>query len=214
MELVGPHISVYPSNQTGSVQPLAGHPRRYIAGAATGSPRVIFDATDGQEVVVSLIVKRQDDSFTILRPALGGSNSFDEVLADPWSSITYLGILVTNGVPGSPPVAYTLDVLDDTLVDVTAASGRPLAARLDAAPNPSRGAVRLSITAEGGVRALRILDVLGREVARVAAPNRSDRFDVVWDGRDARGRVLPAGMYWAVAETKAATLVAKIALLR
>ena len=81
--------------------------------------------------------------------------------------------------------------------------------------NPGRDRVRFTIAAPGGLRAaLRVLDVSGREVARIAAPERAERLELVWSGRDARGTPFPAGVYWAVAETASTTLVRKIVLVR
>ncbi len=214
MELVAPHITSYPSTQSGTVPPLAGHPRRYSVGNATGSPRIVFDASDGSDAVLSVIVKRYDDTFVILRPSLPFSRSYDAVIQEPWSLIHYVGVLVTNGAPGSSPVDYTLDVLDDTAVGVSRIED-PAIARLTASPNPSRGRVRFTLEARGGLQGpLRITDVHGRSVARVGSRSEADRCEVSWDGRDAQGRVLAPGVYWVIAETGSGDLVRKIALVR
>ncbi len=62
--------------------------------------------------------------------------------------------------------------------------------RLDVVPNPSSGSARL-VASEAVRGEAVVFDVRGREVRRV----RLDGREAEWDGRDATGRVLPAGVY-------------------
>ena len=62
--------------------------------------------------------------------------------------------------------------------------------RIDVFPNPSSGASRFVASARVRGEAT-VFDVRGREVRRV----RFDGREAEWDGRDAAGRALPAGVY-------------------
>ncbi len=62
--------------------------------------------------------------------------------------------------------------------------------RLDVRPNPSAGASRFVASAAVRGEAV-VFDARGREVRRVAFSGR----EAEWDGRDASGRALPAGVY-------------------
>jgi len=86
--------------------------------------------------------------------------------------------------PESARIAYTL-------IGPRARRGDAAALRLSARPNPFRGAVRLEGDREG---LLEIFDVTGRRVrAAAVAPERP----YAWDGCDAGGRMVPAGLYLA-----------------
>ena len=86
----------------------------------------------------------------------------------------------------------------------TCGAGGAIALSLRAAPNPAASTVRLTLrravaaasAAEDGVR---IFDVAGRQVRRLelAAVGGAGETTVAWDGRDAAGRAVPAGLYFA-----------------
>jgi hypothetical protein len=61
-----------------------------------------------------------------------------------------------------------------------------------------------------------ILDLGGRIVRRLAGPEPQEAraHDRVWDGRDDRGRALPAGVYRAVLTVGGRTLERKAARVR
>jgi hypothetical protein len=84
----------------------------------------------------------------------------------------------TTGVPWAPPAARGLE--------------------LSAAPNPLRsGAARVRLAAPSGARVtLDLLDLSGRRLARLFEGALAAPREMVWDGRDGRGRRLPAGVYW------------------
>jgi hypothetical protein len=83
-------------------------------------------------------------------------------------------------------------VWDRTGLPEEIASG---ADRLRAAPNPAAGEVRLtwSVPRAGAAR-IEVRSIEGRLVRDFPAPPRGE---LLWDGRDARGRRVPAGVYWA-----------------
>ena len=88
--------------------------------------------------------------------------------------------------------------------------------RLHAAPNPFNPRVTLSFTLEaaGPVR-LEVFDLLGRRVAVPAAGLfRAGDHAVAWDGRDADGRDVAAGVYMGRLTSSAGVCSAKMALVR
>jgi hypothetical protein len=68
---------------------------------------------------------------------------------------------------------------------------------ITAAPDPFRTVVRFTTTADLVV----VSDAAGRAVRRIATRDGA----ATWDGRDAGGRVLPAGVYLYRAEGSART---------
>jgi hypothetical protein len=65
-------------------------------------------------------------------------------------------------------------------------------------PNPSRGETKIifSMANAGPVR-VAVYDVLGREIRELmAAQVAADRHLLIWDGRDAEGRDVAAGIYF------------------
>ena len=105
----------------------------------------------------------------------------------PWLSLPY------NGVnEGDFRTRETTSVADDET-----APARHLL--LEAAvPNPFASATAFAYTLPyAGRHRIAVYDVLGREVALLAEEaGREGRHIVRWDGRDARGRALPAGTYF------------------
>jgi hypothetical protein len=95
----------------------------------------------------------------------------------------------------------TVHVLLSELADVSAVSNglplpQPIAGRGLASPNPApRGGVISIAFGDEPANAIRIYDVGGRLVARLARTPGSDRF--VWSGRDLSGRLVAAGQYFA-----------------
>ena len=66
-------------------------------------------------------------------------------------------------------------------------------------PNPSAGPVQLHIATPPGVRVgLEIVDALGRRIRHISAGS-AGHATVTWDGRDARGLLVPDGVYLVVA---------------
>ena len=63
------------------------------------------------------------------------------------------------------------------------------------APNPATGPVEISGRAAAEEARIDLFDPLGRKVRSSLAPVEGGRFVVSWDGRDARGEPLAAGIY-------------------
>jgi hypothetical protein len=99
-------------------------------------------------------------------------------------------------------------------VDDRAPAARGLVLR--AGPNPTRGVVTLSTGCDAdGYQALDVLDVTGRVVRHLGGGWRpAGARTVVWDGTDAAGRGVPAGVYLVRFEAGASALVRRVALLR
>lgn len=89
-------------------------------------------------------------------------------------------------------------------------------------PNPTDGAVTLRYELEGasgdaGAVAvkLRLFDASGRWlVTLVEGAQPPGRYAIVWDGRDARGRSLPSGVYWFALETPSARASGQVIRVR
>ncbi len=91
----------------------------------------------------------------------------------------------------------------------------PVASRaasgLMASPNPGRGRQTVTGAALGGTdRFVLILDAAGRRVARLPGSRRG----ASWDGRDAAGRAVPAGVYFARLEGDSDGRAVKLVRLR
>ncbi len=109
----------------------------------------------------------------------------------------------------------------DAFVDVIVGLGvgpnaSPARLRLEAAPNPARGAIALAITgADAGAQRVDVLDAAGRLVRRLddahALPGTRT---LRWDGTDAAGARLPAGMYLVRVTRGTHTAQSRVVLLR
>ena len=98
----------------------------------------------------------------------------------------------TDWSPGQATVAKTHPFVRTVAVVAPRAAGPRIAARV--APNPFGESVRVSFDAPlaGVPRPAGVYDVRGRRI-RQLTPGRDD---LVWDGRDERGRSVPAGVYF------------------
>ena len=86
---------------------------------------------------------------------------------------------------------------------------------LAAAPNPSPGPLALTLESDRpGVQRVRVTDVQGRIVARLADGwSPAGRRRLEWDGRDRGGRSLPAGVYLVTLEVDGRTTSRRVTLL-
>ena len=84
-------------------------------------------------------------------------------------------------------------------------------------PSPSRGAVHLAYTLrEAALVELQILDLGGRVARRLVdrGPAEPRTYECSWDGRDDKGRALPAGIYRAVLTAGGERVERRAALVR
>jgi hypothetical protein len=103
------------------------------------------------------------------------------------------------------------------------APGTPPALRCENLPNPFGSGTLISFdvqaaagSGEGAVEMkLSIYDVSGRLVrSLVDAPLSAGRHSVAWDGRDARGRSVPSGIYFARVSGRGTSLTHKMVVVR
>jgi len=94
----------------------------------------------------------------------------------------------------------------NTTTDAVAAPPARLA--LTVAPNPSHGMVAFAFV-PGAAWSLSIVDAAGRRVADVAR-GAATPARVTWDGRDAFGRRVPPGVYWAKLTSEGRTVSARL----
>jgi hypothetical protein len=115
----------------------------------------------------------------------------------------------------SPDVPIKHEVLQAAYAPAAVAGvpGHPAGARIALrapAPNPSAGPIRVAFSTDArGAFTLAVYDVAGRRVAVLFdGVKEPGDHDAVWDGRDARGRRLPSGIYFvrlSSGESRAAT---------
>jgi hypothetical protein len=86
----------------------------------------------------------------------------------------------------------------DAVTAVSPSAGATLLPVLSARPHPARARVTLAARSGEPLGEVRILDVGGREVRRLPGGS-----EVRWDLRDASGRRVPAGVYFALTRTGA-----------
>lgn len=92
----------------------------------------------------------------------------------------------------------------------------PLRPRLDIQPNPAHGGTSIRIsTAAGGAQQLDVLDLLGRRVRELDRGTFAPGTRLVpWDGTDARGLRVAAGIYLVRLRAGASTTQTRVAMLR
>jgi hypothetical protein len=183
-------------------------------------PRIRFNGEDTfTHFTVSVIAEHPDGTFTIVHPALDANNDFDYTVPEAWATLQYVGVVVTNSKRSGGRASYALEVLDETGavgVQLPVASSAGSLELEPNAPNPFRGSTRIAYSlAEEGWASLRVVDVTGR-VVRTLVDGRlpAGPGEVTWDGRDLRGRPVPAGVYWVRLLTREEARTRKMTLLR
>jgi hypothetical protein len=119
-----------------------------------------------------------------------GSGSY----APPATDIYGLVVVNDNGGTGG----YALGV-HSAQIDVAPGPVAVTTSRIrSAGPNPTRAGAQVEYElARGGRAALEVHDAAGRAVATVAlGPRPAGAGETSWNGRDAGGRQLPAGIYF------------------
>jgi hypothetical protein len=131
-------------------------------------------------------------------PATGASTNLATLPVD----IAWEGLTVVP-VGAAPPVSVELG------------APAPDAPSLRVTPNPSRGTATLAfgLPAEAVVEAA-VFDVAGRKVRTIGAGRfAAGSHSMVWDGRDAGGRVVPSGVYFVRLDRGGRSLVTRMVRL-
>jgi hypothetical protein len=207
-----------------AANPGAGSPPVHLQMARLGS-------LDSTEVYWEVMIDGGNLAFGL--PALP-----PEAPPAPLAGVTYLWDQVSIGLGFAlPSFDYNAFAFSDVAAHMThaavdglaitllydpqgAGEGRDLAAssiRLDAGtPNPFRDATRLRFgLARPAPVDLAIYGVDGRRIVTLLAGERvRGTHDVVWQGRDAEGRGLPSGAYWARLSTRGASRTRMVILQR
>ena len=115
------------------------------------------------------------------------------------------------------PITTTNSIIEiSSLVGVEGGPSGPVALRLGAEPNPTHGPVAFSIAAaEDGVQTLDVLDLSGRMVRHLSSgwqPRGTRRLS--WDGSDAGGARLPAGVYLVRLRAGTRTALTRVTMVR
>lgn len=220
MELRDLAVSTYPFVDSDLVDQLAGHPRRFNPGTPTLSPRVQFDGADTiTNFTVSILVKETGGAYSITHPAMGAGNVVDYTVPLPWSSIAYVGVLVTNSKRSGGEVAYSLTVSEVSSLVGAAVPGLAAVNRLEVlpnTPNPFAGLTTIRFAVPAATRGnLKIVDVAGRVVRTLVDGNiAAGRSEMKWDATNQAGKRVPAGVYWARLETSEGSAARKVLVIQ
>ena len=191
--------TLYAFNSDGSN--LAGFPRAF-EGVISGTPTLGDPDRDGRAELLF------GDQSKRVRAVDLGPGTFNAALM-PWP--TMHGDMLRRGSVSTVPVA----------VGPGGVSGR-IGLAFALAPNPAKGAVRLSLARDVDVAAadpdapvgIRLYTVAGRLARTLTLPApRGESATVVWDGLDDAGRVTPAGLYFVHASWGDATARARLVRL-
>jgi hypothetical protein len=175
-----------------------------IAGLAVEpgeSPSARFTLTDAADV--TLEIADRATGRTVARRAVGaldaGTHALavtaDELRAAGGAAEPVLRVAAASRYADGPSAFAQTPII---------ASGGPAsrpsqAVLLGNSPNPVAPLTRISFVMPDGASqggALRIFDAMGRQVRAFEAPFSPGLNEIVWDGTDARGREVPAGVYY------------------
>jgi hypothetical protein len=150
-----------------------------------------------------------------------GGNGADEHLSSFVPSGQYWGLAVYKSASGDLAKTATYELVisvGGSAVDAPVVEAPPTAFALSAPrPNPFGGEtqLRFDVPANGGGALVAVFDLQGRKVKTLAEGERpAGRHTLTWDGRDAGGRKVAAGVYFVRLETAQVTETRKLTLLR
>jgi hypothetical protein len=135
------------------------------------------------------------------RPDLAVKDSYEDPQADFKGWID----LLINSIPAGTPLGVGGAPISRS---ATFALGIP-------SPNPLRGETRFHFSPGAATRVdVRVLDIAGREVrVLLHGAARAGDQEVVWDGRDARGRNVPPGIYLLSARDESTSITRRVVVL-
>jgi hypothetical protein len=162
---------------------------------ARGFPYTIEFAKAGADYKVLLFGNPSGAEFWPMRSQRILEITQNRTVFTPTFTGAYALVVVNdNGAVGD----YSVAILSGAVGVADAGAPEPVTRLTGAAPNPTRGDVRIDFELGRADKVeLAVVDVAGRIVARVAgrdfAPGSwSER----WTGKDSNGRQVPAGTYW------------------
>jgi len=136
------------------------------------------------------------------RPDLAVQDGHESPDGDIYGTID----LLINNIPAGSPLG----------VGNTPAPGVMLFALGVASPNPLRDGTRLHLSPGAETQVdVRVLDIAGREVrVLLRGAMHAGGQDIVWDGRDARGRNAPPGVYLVSARGASTSITRRVVVIR
>lgn len=169
-------------------------------------------------------------TFPLLRDCADGSVLSDTNLINPYIQRDNYVVINKQGVIRYHAADFwpygnryhateILGTVDSLVIHNAGVGEGPAAAwSIAALPNPARGALTFELanpTLAPVAARIRILDLSGRRVADLPPRTaRSGTTRLSWDGRDAGGHLVPAGLYLVQAELGSKRLTLRVALTR
>jgi hypothetical protein len=182
-----------------------------VAQTEPGVVRLRWVVPDTRGAAVSVLRRTAATEWVDLGPGSvesGTQVTYEDRTVAPGERYAYKLLVRTAGDEG-----YSSEVW----VTVPAGAGAPLALRLDPVyPNPFGARTYLNFALPGGGPAkLTIFNVSGREVATIVDQTLPSGWrSVAWDGRDASGRPVASGTYFAKLESAGQVQVRKVIVTR
>jgi hypothetical protein len=186
------------------------------------SLELAFDGADDNSFAVWGLGLHADSPTDVLRMELDPSTQSGSLALSGLGEANDRVILVVAGASSTGGTGYVFgaqagqtDADGDpgsTMDDIA-----PDALVLETAPNPADGPVRLTVTGGvigGELPQVTIYNTSGHAVRGLVAPAAEGRTTVVWDRRDATGKPVPAGVYYARAIAGDRTSGRQIILIR
>ena len=163
-----------------------------------------YDAELPGHGVLLYVLSSTRPAVKILTPGRGERNA---TALHPGDTVS-----LPDGAASVTVTGEGLVLLQETALAENAQAAVPERVSLSVFPNPFRSATSLAVRTGAASAVISIFDALGRQVARFAdvTPGTSVR----WNGRDAAGRVLPAGVYLVRLKDGRSVATARVLLLR
>jgi len=170
----------------------------------------LYPATEGW---YNLGMAFEGDQITC---SINGQTLPNGTWADDSYSAGGFGVYLWNMMDTTTPLRFD-DVLVETETALNAPLTRPAALQLGAPwPNPFNPVVRVPLLLERASRVdARVVDLAGRQVAVLSdGPLAAGSHELVWDGKDSRGRAAASGLYLLQVEALGERRSGKLTLLR
>jgi hypothetical protein len=225
---MGTYNSYPVPDQTRSVNHWAADYYRFENLGSVGTLSFGFDGSDSNEFAVWVLGLHADGTTDVLRMPIDDATQTGTQgiggLSHPDTEV----ILAVASISSVGALTYTFNA-EANAADVAAderAAASPSALSLSAGPNPTQGAADLELRwalDAGEQPSVAIHDAQGRLVRRLAgsawtidhvAEGSFARGHVMWDGRDAAGRLVPPGVYYARASAAGETSEARVVVIR